>query len=92
MPLNDITNENATVEPGREASADAANEETTDRVNAEGEHHKDNHSKPRGPRVQKQRGPPEDGIPSKTKVMVANLPYDLSEDKVISLSIVQCNR
>ena len=31
---------------------------------------------------QKQRGPPEDGIPSKTKVMVANLPYDLTEDKV----------
>ncbi|KAJ6146766.1 hypothetical protein N7497_008748 [Penicillium chrysogenum] len=30
----------------------------------------------------KQRGPPEDGIPSKTKVMVANLPYDLTEDKL----------
>jgi hypothetical protein len=43
--------------------------------------------KPAGkPRVrpQKQRGPPEDGIPSKTKVMVANLPYDLSEEKVSS--------
>lgn len=38
-------------------------------------------AKPRA-RVQKQRGPPEDGIPSKTKVMVANLPYDLTEDKV----------
>jgi hypothetical protein len=38
--------------------------------------------KPRAPRPQKQRGPPEDGIPSKTKVMVANLPYDLTEDKV----------
>ncbi|RAL14423.1 RNA recognition motif domain-containing protein [Aspergillus homomorphus CBS 101889] len=38
--------------------------------------------KPRAPRAQKQRGPPEDGIPSKTKVMVANLPYDLSEDKL----------
>jgi hypothetical protein len=36
----------------------------------------------RAPR--KQRGPPEDGIPSKTKVMVANLPYDLREDKVSS--------
>ena len=34
------------------------------------------------PRPRKQRGPPEDGIPSKTKVMVANLPYDLSEEKV----------
>ena len=39
-------------------------------------------AKPRGGRPQKQRGPPEDGIPSKTKVMVANLPYDLTEDKV----------
>jgi len=33
----------------------------------------------------KQRGPPEDGIPSKTKVMVANLPYDLDEDKLLEL-------
>ncbi|KAJ5619089.1 hypothetical protein N7510_003073 [Penicillium lagena] len=38
--------------------------------------------KPRVARPQKQRGPPEDGIPSKTKVMVANLPYDLTEDKL----------
>ncbi|CAG8026478.1 unnamed protein product [Penicillium nalgiovense] len=36
----------------------------------------------RAARPQKQRGPPEDGIPSKTKVMVANLPYDLTEDKL----------
>lgn len=42
--------------------------------------------KARGGRPQKQRGPPEDGIPSKTKVMVANLPYDLSEDKVCSMA------
>ena len=36
-----------------------------------------------GPRPErKQRGPPEDGVPSKTKVMVANLPYDLKEDRV----------
>ncbi|KAJ5223524.1 hypothetical protein N7468_008066 [Penicillium chermesinum] len=40
-------------------------------------------AKPRAAaRAQKQRGPPEDGIPSKTKVMVANLPYDLTEDKL----------
>ena len=39
-------------------------------------------AKPRAPRQPKQRGPPEDGIPSTTKVMVANLPYDLSEEKV----------
>ena len=38
--------------------------------------------KNRAARPQKQRGPPEDGIASKTKVMVANLPYDLTEDKV----------
>jgi len=41
--------------------------------------------KPRTPRPPKQRGPPEDGIPSTTKVMVANLPYDLSEDKLKEL-------
>ena len=38
--------------------------------------------KPRATRQPRQRGPPEDGIPSKNKVMVANLPYDLSEEKV----------
>lgn len=32
----------------------------------------------------KKRGPPENGIPSKTKIMVANIPYELSEDKVCS--------
>ncbi|EXJ80390.1 hypothetical protein A1O1_08534 [Capronia coronata CBS 617.96] len=41
--------------------------------------------KPRAPRPPKQRGPPEDGIPSTTKVMVANLPYDLSEEKLKEL-------
>ena len=39
-------------------------------------------AKARTPRAPKQRGPPEDGIPSTTKVMVANLPYDLTEEKV----------
>ncbi|KAL1956241.1 hypothetical protein VTO42DRAFT_7501 [Malbranchea cinnamomea] len=37
------------------------------------------------PRPRKQRGPPENGIPSKTKVMVANLPYDLSEERLKEL-------
>jgi hypothetical protein len=41
---------------------------------------KDGKTAPR--EVRRERGPPADGIPSKTKVMVANLPYDLSEDKV----------
>ena len=36
-------------------------------------------------RPRKQRGPPEDGVPSKTKIMVANLPYDLREEKVSTL-------
>jgi hypothetical protein len=42
-------------------------------------------AKTQAPRVQRERrerGPPADGIPSKNKVMVANLPYDLSEEKV----------
>lgn len=43
--------------------------------------------KPRAPRQPKQRGPPEDGIPSTTKVMVANLPYDLTEDKVSKMTV-----
>ncbi|KAF2751314.1 RNA-binding domain-containing protein [Sporormia fimetaria CBS 119925] len=37
------------------------------------------------PRERKQRGPPEDGVPSKTKVMVANLPYDLKEDRLLEI-------
>jgi hypothetical protein len=36
----------------------------------------------RAQRERRERGPPADGIPSKTKVMVANLPYDLTEEKV----------
>ena len=41
----------------------------------------------RPPRERRERGPPADGIPSKTKVMVANLPYDLTEEKVREQSI-----
>ncbi|KAL9128544.1 MAG: hypothetical protein Q9217_002809 [Psora testacea] len=41
--------------------------------------------KPRTARQPRHRGPPEDGIPSKNKVMVANLPYDLSEEKLKEL-------
>jgi RNA recognition motif-containing protein len=40
---------------------------------------------PRPPRERRERGPPADGIPSKNKVMVANLPYDLNEDKLKEL-------
>jgi hypothetical protein len=48
----------------------------------EGEVATDASKKTHPPRERKQRGPPEDGVPSKTKVMVANLPYDLKEDRV----------
>lgn len=41
----------------------------------------------REPRERRERGPPADGIPSKVKVMVANLPYDLTEDKVRPIAI-----
>lgn len=41
--------------------------------------------KPAAPRERRERGPPADGIPSKNKVMVANLPYDLSEEKLKEL-------
>ncbi|KEY70949.1 hypothetical protein S7711_00788 [Stachybotrys chartarum IBT 7711] len=39
----------------------------------------------RAQRERRERGPPADGIPSKTKVMVANLPYDLTEEKLVEL-------
>ncbi|KAH8681560.1 hypothetical protein BX600DRAFT_25820 [Xylariales sp. PMI_506] len=37
------------------------------------------------PAQKRERGPPADGIPSKNKVMVANLPYDLTEEKLKEL-------
>lgn len=40
------------------------------------------HAEENKDKAQKKRGPPENGVPSKTKVMVANLPYELSEEKV----------
>lgn len=43
---------------------------------------KDEKKPARAPRERRERGPPADGVPSKNKVMVANLPYDLSEEKV----------
>lgn len=38
-----------------------------------------------GYRPKKKRGPPENGVPSSTKIMVANLPYELSEDQLKEL-------
>ncbi|KAF7128363.1 hypothetical protein CNMCM5793_003093 [Aspergillus hiratsukae] len=68
------TNVPGQVDPLTEVSTEAANAAASESGKQAG--------KPRAPRPQKQRGPPEDGIPSKTKVMVANLPYDLTEDKL----------
>jgi len=69
VPLTETTNEALTAERKEQGTI------TVD-------HNKD---RPRQPRAPRQRGPPEDGVPSKTKVMVANLPYDLTEDKLKEL-------
>ncbi|KFY74530.1 hypothetical protein V499_05451 [Pseudogymnoascus sp. VKM F-103] len=58
---------------------DITNQATTD------EAAKDDKKAARAPRERRERGPPADGIPSKNKVMVANLPYDLSEEKLKEL-------
>lgn len=69
---------------GTEAATNGA--ATTEPTNAaEGTTAEAKASKPRSPRERKQRGPPEDGVPSKTKVMVANLPYDLREEKLLEI-------
>ncbi|GAM87332.1 hypothetical protein ANO11243_053550 [Dothideomycetidae sp. 11243] len=57
------------------ASATPGEADTTD----------DKTGKSKVPRPRKQRGPPEDGIASKTKIMVANLPYEMREDKLMEL-------
>ena len=66
-PLTTPTNEALTGEPGADGTI-TVDPSKTGKTNA---------TKPR-----KQRGPPEDGVPSKMKIMVANLPYDLREEKV----------
>lgn len=69
-------------EEGAEAPADKdvlPLTETTNQEKAEKEPKARNNTVPR---ERRERGPPADGVPSKNKVMVANLPYDLSEDKV----------
>ncbi|EEH33864.1 hypothetical protein PAAG_04913 [Paracoccidioides lutzii Pb01] len=69
-------------ENGEHAEAATEGAPLADVTNETGDASKDSKGRPR---VHKQRGPPEDGIPSKTKVMVANLPYDLSEEKLKEL-------
>ena len=67
LPLTDTTNEALSAAPG-DKDAITVDPSKTGKTDAL--------------RPRKQRGPPEDGVPSKTKVMVANLPYDLREEKV----------
>ncbi|KAL8935390.1 MAG: hypothetical protein Q9216_005451 [Gyalolechia sp. 2 TL-2023] len=81
---NGVTADGPTNVPGQVLPlTDTTNEGTTTEQTADGDAAAD--SKPRTPRQQRQRGPPEDGIPSKNKIMVANLPYDLSEEKLKEL-------
>lgn len=54
----------------------------TDITNKNNTDQADKKTQNRPQRERRERGPPADGIPSKTKVMVANLPYDLTEEKV----------
>ncbi|EMR71175.1 hypothetical protein MGN70_014155 [Eutypa lata] len=56
---------------------DITNKNNTDNVDKKKEN--------RPARERRERGPPADGIPSKNKVMVANLPYDLTEEKLKEL-------
>lgn len=70
LPLTETTNEALSAAPGEEESIEV-NPSKTGKTDAL--------------RPRKQRGPPEDGVPSKTKVMVANLPYDLREEKLLEL-------
>jgi len=59
--------------------------DATNQTNAEKDGKAQPPRTPREPRERRERGPPADGIPSKTKVMVANLPYDLTEEKLKEL-------
>lgn len=61
-----------------DAPADTLNDVTNKESTEEG-------GRKRQPRERRERGPPADGIPSKTKIMVANLPYDLTEEKLKEL-------
>ncbi|KAH7031197.1 uncharacterized protein B0I36DRAFT_323398 [Microdochium trichocladiopsis] len=57
---------------------DITNENTTDQAES-------TKAKKDARPAKRERGPPADGIPSKNKVMVANLPYDLTEEKLKEL-------
>lgn len=82
------TTESPTNVPGQvDPLTDHANNETADHNDADGTTGQSGRrGRPRGGFQQRrQRGPPEDGIVSKVKVMVANLPYDYTEEKLRQL-------
>lgn len=62
---------------GDQPLADITNKENPDQENKD--------QKNRTQKERRERGPPADGVPSKTKVMVANLPYELTEEKLQEL-------
>ena len=68
--LTETTNEALTAAPGEDGTLSVDPSQT---------------GKSKALRPRKQRGPPDDGVPSKNKVMVANLPYDLREEKLLEL-------
>jgi len=76
-------------EEGAEAPATGETLPLTDTTNIPAATESKDTKAPRAPREprepRRERGPPADGIPSKNKVMVANLPYDLSEEKLKEL-------
>ncbi|QSZ32208.1 hypothetical protein DSL72_001780 [Monilinia vaccinii-corymbosi] len=80
-------NASRTEESGAEAPATTSEvlplTETTNQATSETKEAKPQTT--RALRERRERGPPADGIPSKNKVMVANLPYDLHEDKLKEL-------
>ncbi|KAK5137928.1 hypothetical protein LTR08_006697 [Meristemomyces frigidus] len=83
------TNGGPTNAPGQAAPlTSTTNEALTGEAGAEGTIAADGTKSGKGTgqqRPRKQRGPPEDGVPSKTKIMVANLPYDLNEEKLLEI-------
>lgn len=85
MPLTDTTshaNNTQNVTEGTAVSTDEAKDATKETKEGKPRAPRQPRGEPREPREPRTRGPPEDGVPSKNKVMVANLPYDLSEEKV----------
>ncbi|KAI0022769.1 hypothetical protein F4780DRAFT_167390 [Xylariomycetidae sp. FL0641] len=77
----------AAEEGGETAAATEANEVTplTDITNKVVADNSDKTDKAKKGPARRERGPPADGIPSKNKVMVANLPYDLTEETLKDL-------